>query len=165
MSLPTPSGPASTPQEVTPSSTSSIPPKPPAPQQANNPFAVSQQNQALPAANPFAPTTPATFQQQQHQSAPTGLPQPVQPAASQLPKVSGLPIPGGARKSTGGPQIPRGGGRGGGSQRGRGGGHPGGRASLNASAENFLPGAKRPRGDSEAGNGPKRARGGGGPGS
>lgn len=169
-SLPTPSGPTSIPQEVKPPSISTIPPKPPAPsvpQQANNPFAVSQQNQALQAANPFAQIAQATSQQQQqqqqqqqHQAGPTGLPQPMQPAASQLPKVSGLPIPGGARKSTG-PQMPRGGGRGGGPQRGRGGGHPG-RASLNPSVDNFQPGAKRPRGDSEAGSGPKRARGGGG---
>ena len=53
-------------------------------------------------------------------------------------------------------------GRGGARGRGGRGGAQQGRASLNASAENFQPGNKRPRGDSEAGNGAKRARGGGG---
>ncbi|KAI0871940.1 hypothetical protein GGS24DRAFT_491876 [Hypoxylon argillaceum] len=159
----TPSRPALVSQEakLTPSTT--IPPKPVtanAAQQANNPFATSQQSQAMPAvtaANPFSQGGPPV-----PQPVPTGIPQLAQPSASQIPKVSNLPIPGGARKPSG-QQIPRPGARGGGSQRGRGGGHPG-RASLNPSADNFQPGAKRPRGDSEIGNGPKRARGGGGPG-
>ncbi|KAI0973417.1 hypothetical protein F4678DRAFT_471201 [Xylaria arbuscula] len=157
----TPSKQTSTPQETKPTPSTTIPPKPAAPnlpqavKTANNPFANSQQDQA-PAANPFTQSGLPTPQQ----TAPTGMPQPAQPSSSQIPKVSNLPIPGGARKP-GGPQIPRGGARGGGSQRGRGGGHPG-RASLNPSADNFQPGLKRPRGDSEVGNGQKRPRGGGG---
>ncbi|TRX91646.1 hypothetical protein FHL15_007428 [Xylaria flabelliformis] len=162
----TPSKAAPVPQEAL-STPSTIPPKPAAPnapnapQLPNNPFSASQQNQTpqVPvAANPFSQTSIPTPQQ----TAPSGIPQPAQSSVSQIPKASNLPIPGGARKPSG-QQIPRGGARGGGSQRGRG-GHPG-RASLNPSADNFQPGAKRPRGDSEVGNGPKRARGGGGPGS
>lgn len=76
---------------------------------------------------------------------------PVAPApTSGIPKPTGLPFPSGATNRG------RGGARGRG---GRGGGQQG-RVSLNASAENFQPGNKRPRNDSEAGNGPKRARGG-----
>lgn len=69
--------------------------------------------------------------------------------SSGIPKPTGLPMPGNR-------------GRGGARGRGGRGGAQQGRASLNASAENFQPGNKRPRGDSEAGNGAKRARGGGG---
>ncbi|GAP89422.1 putative filament-forming protein [Rosellinia necatrix] len=165
-SQPVPSGQISAPQGVKPTPPSSIPPKPitsNAPQQAN-PFATSQQNQipqVANAVNPFAQNTLPT--PQQHQAVPSGLPQPVHSSTSQLPKVSNLPLPGGARKPSG-PQIPRGGARGGGPQRGRGGGGHQGRASLNPSVDSFQPGAKRPRGDSEIGNGSKRARGGGGPG-
>lgn len=152
---PTPSGTTPASQDTKPG----IPPpatlpKPVAPSTApaiSNPFATNQQPSPV-APNPFA-------QSATQQTAPTGIPQPVPPSALQAPKVSGLPVPGGARKP-GGPQIARGGARGGGAHRGRGGAHPG-RASLNPSADNFQPGAKRPRGDSEAGNGPKRARGGG----
>ncbi|KAI3333774.1 hypothetical protein F4824DRAFT_490699 [Ustulina deusta] len=157
----TPTKQVSVSQQATLTPSTSIPPKPAAtniPQPANNPFATTQQDQA-PAANPFTQTGLPTPQQ----TAPTGIPQPAQSSTSQIPKVSNLPIPGGARKP-GGAQIPRGGARGGGSQRGRGGGHQG-RASLNPSADNFQPGAKRPRGDSEVGNGQKRPRGGGGSGS
>lgn len=161
----TPSKPPPVSREAKPTPSTSIPPKPVAsnfPPQLNNPFVTSQHNQApqaAPVANPFVQSGLPTPQQ----AVPTGIPQPTQSSASQIPKVSGLPIPGGARKPSG-PQMLRGGGRGGGSQRGRGGNHQG-RMSLNPSADNFQPGAKRPRGDSEAGNGPKRARGGGGPGS
>ncbi|KAI0907405.1 hypothetical protein F4823DRAFT_630418 [Ustulina deusta] len=157
----TPTKQVSVSQQATLTPSTSIPPKPAAaniPQPVNNPFATTQQDQA-PAANPFTQTGLPTPQQ----TAPTGIPQPAQSSTSQIPKVSNLPIPGGARKP-GGAQIPRGGARGGGSQRGRGGGHQG-RASLNPSADNFQPGAKRPRGDSEVGNGQKRPRGGGGSGS
>ncbi|KAI1504752.1 hypothetical protein F5X99DRAFT_370877 [Biscogniauxia marginata] len=127
----------------------------------NNPFANVQQGQAQQAPtapNPFAQSAQPTPQQ----PAPTTLPQPMPPAAqSQIPmKVSNLPVPGGGRRASA-PNQPRGGGRGGGLNRGGRGGGQQGRASLNASAENFQPGNKRPRGDSEAGNGPKRARGGG----
>ena len=153
---PTPSKPASVPQDVKPAPSTTIPPKPSAPSlpqsAVNNPFAHSPQDQAPAAINPFASSSIPTPQQ----TAPTGIPQP----ASQIPKVSNLPVPGQVRKQ-GGAQIPRGGARGGGSQqRGRGGGHQG-RTSLNPSADNFQPGAKRPRGDSEVGNGTKRPRGGG----
>ncbi|KAF2965088.1 hypothetical protein GQX73_g8492 [Xylaria multiplex] len=160
----TPSKQSSASQEAKPTPSATIPPKPVAPnapQPATNPFATSQQGQTLQGtvmANPFALTSLPISQQ----NAPSGIPQPAQASLSQIPKASNLPIPGGARKPSG-PQIPRGGARGGGSQRGRGGGHQG-RASLNPSADNFQPGAKRPRGDSEVGNGTKRPRG-GGPGS
>ncbi|GAW13765.1 hypothetical protein ANO14919_031540 [Xylariales sp. No.14919] len=162
-STPSKQAPVSQETKLTPSTT--IPPKPAAPntaQLANNPFATSQQGQApqgTATANPFAQSSLPTPQQ----NTPLGIPQPAQASASQIPKVSNLPLPGGARKPSG-PQIPRGGARGGGAQRGRGGSHQG-RMSMNPSADNFQPGAKRPRGDSEVGNGTKRPRGGGGAGS
>ncbi|KAI1338892.1 hypothetical protein F5Y15DRAFT_101352 [Xylariaceae sp. FL0016] len=116
-----------------------------------NPFSSSQQG-ALPV-NPFA-------QSGQQQAA--GAQQPAQQSQqSQLPKASGLPIPGGNRRASGA-NLPRGGARGGPMNRGGRGGAQQGRNNLNPSADNFQPGNKRPRGDSEAaGNGPKRARGGG----
>ncbi|KAK7743720.1 Protein mlp1 [Diatrype stigma] len=78
---------------------------------------------------------------------------PKQPAPAAAPTIAtGLPLP----SSVG--NRGRGGARGG--RGGRGGGQQG-RASLNPSVENFQPGAKRPRNDSDSGNGPKRARGGG----
>ncbi|KAK5625979.1 hypothetical protein RRF57_001695 [Xylaria bambusicola] len=155
----TPSKPTPALQEAKPTPSTTIPPKPAAPSipqpAVNNPFATGPQDQT-PAVNPFAPSSLPTPQQ----TASTGIPQPAQPPASQIPKASNLPLPGGARKPSG-QQIPRGGARGGASQhRGRGGGHQG-RTSLNPSADNFQPGAKRPRGDSEVGNGTKRPRGGG----
>ncbi|KAI0405056.1 hypothetical protein F4802DRAFT_607044 [Xylaria palmicola] len=163
---PTPSTPTPVSGGTKPALPASVPPKPTVPNAPQpNPFISGQQNQANQAAptatapNPFSQTGLPALQP----TGPTGIPQPVQSSAPQIPKASGLPIPGGARKPSG-PQLPRGGARGGGHQRGRGGAHQG-RPSLNPSADNFLPGAKRPRGDSEAGNGPKRARGGGGPGS
>ncbi|KAJ8129667.1 hypothetical protein O1611_g3964 [Lasiodiplodia mahajangana] len=113
----TPSRPAPVSQEAKPTPPANIPPKPVVPnasQQANNPFATSQQNQAplaAAAANPFTQSNLPV-----PQPLPTGLPQPAQSSASQIPKVSNLPIPGGARKPSG-PQIPRGGARGGGSDR------------------------------------------------
>ncbi|TGJ79498.1 hypothetical protein E0Z10_g9260 [Xylaria hypoxylon] len=165
ISQPTPSKQASVSQETKLAPSTTIPPKPAAPnaQLASNPFANSQQGQApqaVVAANPFAQSGPPTPQQ----IVPSGIPQLPQTSASQIPKVSNLPIPGGARKPSGA-QIPRGGTRGGGPQRGRGGGHPG-RTSLNPSVDNFQPLGKRARADSEVGNGTKRPRGGGvGPGS
>ncbi|KAI0026037.1 hypothetical protein F4780DRAFT_718219 [Xylariomycetidae sp. FL0641] len=160
-------------------------PKPPGPAPTAAPAAASGTNNTTAPASQPAPSAQASAKPtgQEQKSAPaTGLPQPgvksslpnhpftgaqqppptQQPAAnsfaqsgqqqSQIPKASGLP-----RKASG-PGVPaRGGGRGG--RGGRGGAQ--GRASLDPSADNFQPGAKRPRGDSEAGNGPKRARGGG----
>ncbi|CAJ2504971.1 Uu.00g123650.m01.CDS01 [Anthostomella pinea] len=125
----------------------------------SNPFAGGAQSGQFQqaGANPFGQSTQSNPQQ-----ATTSAAQPsTQPAASQLPtKVSGLPVPG-ARKPSG-PNQPRVGARGGGPHRGGRGGAQQSRASLNASAESFQPGSKRPRGDSEAaGNGAKRSRGGG----
>ncbi|RYC63747.1 hypothetical protein CHU98_g2476 [Xylaria longipes] len=153
----TPSKPPAVSQGAASTPSTTIPPKPAAPntpQLANNPFGASQQNQAPQVPVPANPFAQANVPTSQH-IAPSGIPQPAQSSISQIPKASNLPIPGGART--------RGGARGGGPQRGRG-GHQG-RTSLNPSVDNFQPGAKRPRGDSEVGNGPKRARGGGGPGS
>ncbi|KAI1777155.1 hypothetical protein F4818DRAFT_409400 [Hypoxylon cercidicola] len=62
----------------------------------------------------------------------------------------------GTRKPSG-PNQTRGNARGGPANRGA----RGGRASLNPSVDNFQPGNKRPRGDSDIGNGSKRPRGGG----
>jgi nucleoprotein TPR len=142
-----------------------VPPAAALPQQAapntaqgtSNPFTAGQQNQASP--NLFTQSDGQATQPTPQRTAPAGTPQPAQSSASQIPKVSNLPVTGGARKPSG-THIPRGGGRGGGARGGRGGAHQG-RNSLNPSADNFQPGAKRPRGDSEVGNGPKRPRGGG----
>lgn len=116
---------------------------------ANNPFASTKPDQAQ-QVNPFAQSGSAST-----------LP-PIPPAlASQLPaKVTGIPMPTAGTRKPSGPNQTRGGGRGGPANRGNRGGAQG-RASLNPSADNFQPGNKRPRGDSDMGNGPKRARGGG----
>ncbi|KAI3324369.1 hypothetical protein HD806DRAFT_494888 [Xylariaceae sp. AK1471] len=162
-SQPVPSGAAPVSQETKLIPSATALPKPAAPnatQGPGNPFATSQHNQAPP--NPFTQPGQA-IQPTPQQAATTGIPQPAQSSASQIPKVSNLPVTGGARKPTG-THIPRGGARGGGVRGGRGGAHQG-RNSLNPSADNFQPGAKRPRGDSEVGNGQKRARGGGAAGS
>ncbi|XXG95864.1 Protein mlp1 [Hypoxylon texense] len=123
------------------------------PAATNNPFAPTKQEQA-----PHVPAGPNPFMQSGSVST---LP-PIPPTgASQLPtKVTGIPVPTAGNRKPSGPNQPRGGGRGGpGNRGGRGGAQ--GRASLNPSADNFHPGNKRPRGDSDIGNGPKRARGGG----
>ncbi|KAJ0344664.1 hypothetical protein KNSL1_009161 [Colletotrichum chrysophilum] len=127
-----------------------------------NPFAQSGQGQA----NPFAQAAQAPGQQGQAQ----------QPATQNQPatRSTGIPMPGqrggatargrggayaaGNRVSSGGAE------RGGGAGRGGRGGARGGHASaMNPGANDFQPGNKRPRGDSEAGGagGAKRARGGG----
>ncbi|RYP10585.1 hypothetical protein DL764_000555 [Monosporascus ibericus] len=146
--------------------------KPPPPQAAPKQTATSAATAAAtPAATPAttaatapvaAPAAPAAAPTQ----APTQVQSPVPPAAekptpqsttaapqtSGIPKPTGLPMPSATGHRGRGGARGRGGGRGGGQQ---------GRASLNASAENFQPGNKRPRNDSEAGSGAKRARGGG----
>ncbi|KAF9870905.1 filament-forming protein [Colletotrichum karsti] len=124
-----------------------------------NPLAQSAQAQV----NPFAQAAQAQGGQQGSAQQPATQNQPAQ--------RSGIPLPGrggaagrgrggtyaaGNRMSTGGAE------RGGGAGRGGRGGR-GGHAALNPGVNDFQPGNKRPRGDSEAGGagGAKRARGGG----
>ncbi|KAG6050353.1 hypothetical protein E4U39_004324 [Claviceps sp. Clav50 group G5] len=80
---------------------------------------------------------------------------------------SGIPMPRGGARGRGGPYIPPSqrvgsvsheGGLGVHAGRGRG-GHRGARGAMNPGANDFQPGSKRPRGDSEVGGGAKRARG------
>ncbi|KAK2769965.1 filament-forming protein [Colletotrichum kahawae] len=125
-----------------------------------NPFTQSAQGPA----NPFAQAAQAQGQQGQ-----------AQPPATQNPPAtrSGIPMPGQRGGATGrgrggayaaGNRVSSGGAeRGGGAGRGGRGGARGGHAAMNPGANDFQPGNKRPRGDSEAGGagGAKRARGGG----
>ncbi|UKZ82984.1 hypothetical protein TrVFT333_010785 [Trichoderma virens FT-333] len=153
------------------------------PPQASNPFAVpaataGASGSGIP--NPFAkPETanapaaqPAQPQQQAQQASqlpqPPQLPQiPPQPQQQgQMPVRSGIPMPRGGGRGRGGAYVPpsqraAGGNEAGQAHAGRGGrgGARGGRGGMNAAATEFQPGAKRPRGDSEAASaGAKRAR-------
>ncbi|KAH0489727.1 hypothetical protein TgHK011_010144 [Trichoderma gracile] len=159
--------------------TSGIPPP-----QVTNPFAVPAAASTPGAPNPFAKqetaNAPAAQQPQPQQGLPgapqaSQLPQPPhlpqlppQPQQQgQMPVRSGIPMPRGGGRGRGGAYVPpsqrgAGGNEGGQGHAGRGGrgGARGGRGGMNASAAEFQPGAKRPRGDSEAaGAGAKRARG------
>ncbi|XDG06092.1 hypothetical protein ABKA04_005707 [Annulohypoxylon sp. FPYF3050] len=128
---------------------------------ANNPFStVKQEPQAASAStNPFT----QSLQQPSTQSGATVTQTFSQSTtASQIPtKTTGLPVPTAGARKPGGPNQARGGGRGGGNANRGGRGGAQGRASLNPSADNFQPGNKRPRGDSEISNNAKRVRGGG----
>ncbi|OTB12142.1 hypothetical protein K445DRAFT_77258 [Daldinia sp. EC12] len=140
-------------QETKSTPTSGIP-KPgvaPTAPAAVNPFSQSASTPQNPFAQPSQAPAP--------QPGPTTTQPPTQPSAvSQIPKATGLPLPTAGTRKPSGPNQARGGGRGGAGNRG---GRGQGRPSLNPSVENFQPGNKRPRGDSEIGNGAKRPRGGG----
>ncbi|KAI0888277.1 uncharacterized protein GGS22DRAFT_198077 [Annulohypoxylon maeteangense] len=129
---------------------------------ANNPFANTKQEQSQ-----SAPTVPNPFAQSLQQTAPQSGPTATQPfsqsmTASQIPtKATGLPMPTAGTRKPGGPNQTRGGARGGGNANRGGRGGAQGRASLNPAVDNFQPGNKRPRGDSEISNNAKRVRGGG----
>ncbi|KAL6853205.1 hypothetical protein J3F83DRAFT_513795 [Trichoderma novae-zelandiae] len=160
------------------------------PPQVTNPFAGPATGSNPGGPNPFAKqetaSAPAAQQTQaQPQQGLPGAPQasqlphpphlpqlPPQPQQQgQVPVRSGIPMPRGGGRGRGGAYVPpsqRGGaggnegGQGHAGHAGRGGrgGARGGRGGMNASATEFQPGAKRPRGDSEAaGAGAKRARG------
>ncbi|KAJ4855693.1 TPR/MLP1/MLP2-like protein domain-containing protein [Trichoderma breve] len=153
------------------------------PPQASNPFAVPTTGGSA-APNPFVQTDAAAAPAAQPAQPQQGLPQAQQPTQapqpSQLPQIppqpqqqgqmpvrSGIPMPRGGGRGRGGAYVPpsqRGaaGNEAGQGHAGRGGrgGARGGRGGMNAAASEFQPGAKRPRGDSEAaGAGAKRARG------
>ncbi|KAF4460417.1 hypothetical protein FALBO_12811 [Fusarium albosuccineum] len=141
--------------------TSGIPPP-----KTNNPFAVPANPASTDAPNPFAAKTEGGAAP----AAKEGQPQ-AQPQQQAAPPVrSGIPMPrggGGGRGRGGGSYVPPGqraasgtqeGGAGHAGRGGRG-GRGGGRGSLNPVANDFQPGNKRPRGDSEVGGGAKRARG------
>ncbi|KAL7800801.1 hypothetical protein V8C43DRAFT_178486 [Trichoderma afarasin] len=153
------------------------------PPQASNPFAVPTTSGSA-APNPFVQTDAAAAPAAQTAQPQQGVPQAQQPAQapqpSQLPQIppqpqqqgqmpvrSGIPMPRGGGRGRGGAYVPpsqRGaaGNEAGQGHAGRGGrgGARGGRGGMNAAASEFQPGAKRPRGDSEAaGAGAKRARG------
>ncbi|EHK44644.1 hypothetical protein TRIATDRAFT_220313 [Trichoderma atroviride IMI 206040] len=148
------------------------------PPQTSNPFAVPVTASGSEAPNPFA-SKPETVTNAPPAQAvqPSGLPLapqqaqlpqiPPQPQQGQMPVRSGIPMPRGGGRGRGGAYIPpsqraasgnQEGGQGHAGRGGRGGGR-GGRGGMNPSASDFQPGAKRPRGDSEAAAGAKRARG------
>ncbi|KAM0447822.1 hypothetical protein ACHAO4_008566 [Trichoderma viride] len=148
------------------------------PPQTSNPFAVPVAASGSEAPNPFAskPET-ATNAPPAQAAQPSGLPPapqqaqlpqiPPQPQQGQMPVRSGIPMPRGGGRGRGGAYIPpsqraasgnQEGGQGHAGRGGRGGGR-GGRGGMNPSVSDFQPGAKRPRGDSEAAAGAKRARG------
>ncbi|KAI1205501.1 uncharacterized protein F4807DRAFT_280489 [Annulohypoxylon truncatum] len=128
----------------------------------NSPFSNIKQEQSQ-----SAPTGPNPFTQSLQQPASQPGPSPAQPfsqstTSSQIPtKATSLPMPTAGTRKPGGPNQTRGGARGGGNANRGGRGGAQGRASLNPSADNFQPGNKRPRGDSEISNNAKRVRGGG----
>lgn len=148
------------------------------PPQTSNPFAVPVTASGSEAPNPFASKPETETNAPPAQAAqPTGLPPapqqaqlpqiPPQPQQGQMPVRSGIPMPRGGGRGRGGAYIPpsqrnvsgnQEGGQGHAGRGGRGGGR-GGRGGMNPSASDFQPGAKRPRGDSEAAAGAKRARG------
>lgn len=122
----------------------------------SNPFAAIKQEQAQ-----QAPAVPNPFTQSGSMATLPPVPPAGAPQIPQIPaKVTGIPMPTAGIRKPSGPNQPRGGARGGPANRGGRGGAQG-RAGFNPSADNFQPGNKRPRGDSDMGNGPKRARGGG----
>ncbi|KAK4078374.1 uncharacterized protein Triagg1_3390 [Trichoderma aggressivum f. europaeum] len=153
------------------------------PPQASNPFAVPTTGGSA-APNPFVQTDAAAAPAAQPAQPQPGLPQAQQPTQApqplQLPQIppqpqqqgqmpvrSGIPMPRGGGRGRGGAYVPPGRGGPAGNEAGQGhagrggrGGARGGRGGMNAAASEFQPGAKRPRGDSEAaGAGAKRARG------
>ncbi|RFU81256.1 tetratricopeptide, mlp1 mlp2 [Trichoderma arundinaceum] len=150
----------------------------PAPK-ASNPFAVPANASSSEAPNPFAtktettnappaqaaqpqPNLPPVPQQSQLPQLPQLPPQPQQ--QGQVPVRSGIPMPRGGGRGRGGAYVPPSqravSGAQDGAGRGGRGGARGGRGGMNPSVSDFQPGAKRPRGDSEAaGAGAKRARG------
>ncbi|KAF4974407.1 hypothetical protein FZEAL_8681 [Fusarium zealandicum] len=145
------------------------------PPKASNPFAVPANAAAADAPNPFAAkneggAAPAAAKEGQPQTQPQQAPQQQQQQQqAQQQARSGIPMPGGRGRGRGGPYVPpnraasgnQEGGPGHGGHAGRGGrgGRGGGRGNLNPVANDFQPGTKRPRGDSEVGVGAKRARG------
>ncbi|KAM0478913.1 hypothetical protein ACHAPX_004891 [Trichoderma viride] len=151
------------------------------PPQTSNPFAVPVTVSGSEAPNPFASkpetaTNAPPAQAAQESGLPPApqqaqLPQiPPQPQQGQMPVRSGIPMPRGGGRGRGGAYIPpsqravsgnQEGGQGHAGHAGRGGrgGGRGGRGGMNPSVSDFQPGAKRPRGDSEAAAGAKRARG------
>ena len=159
--------------------TSGIPPP-----KANNPFAASTNAASTSAPNPFAPkneggapavknengAAPAAKEgQPQAQQAQQGQPKQQQQGQQQgqQPVRTGIPMPRGGGRGRGGAYVPPGqraasgtqeGGQGHAGRGGRG-GRGGARGGMNPGANDFQPGNKRPRGDSEVGGGAKRARG------
>lgn len=116
-----------------------------------NPFASSTNGNAASASTPAPAPASAAPQAQPTPAGTTGPPKSGIPPPSSLPK-SNLRQPGTTYQATrGGARGGRGGARGGAQTR----------QSLNAGAENFHPGNKRPRGESDIGVGAKRQRGGG----
>lgn len=150
------------------------------PSQTSNPFAVPANASGSEAPNPFATGPETAVNAPPAQAAQTPPSLPPAPQQAQLPQIppqpqqqgqmpvrSGIPMPRGGGRGRGGAYVPpsqRGasgnqeGGQGHAGRGGRGGGR-GGRGGMNPGASDFQPGAKRPRGDSEAAAGAKRARG------
>lgn len=165
----TPAAQSATPTKAAPNGTAGDT-KAPAAAAIANPFAASTPAAATPQANASAPAAEGSSLPAKPQSQ---LPQPQQGQAGQR---SSIPMPrgGAGTRGRGGTYVAPGqraasGAQEGGDQApatrgGRGGGRGGrgGRGGLNASASDFQPGNKRPRGDSEVSGGAKRARGGGG---
>ncbi|KAM5341605.1 hypothetical protein ACJ41O_014636 [Fusarium nematophilum] len=133
---------------------------------ANNPFVVPASAAAGDAPNPFAPKTEAGAATGVH-TLPQPPPQQQQQQQAQQPVRSGIPMPRGGGRGRGGAYVPPSQRAASGSQegaaghagRGGRGGRGGARGGLNPGANDFQPGNKRPRGDSEVGGGAKRARG------
>jgi nucleoprotein TPR len=136
----------------------------------SNPFAVPADATNADAPNPFAQKTetPAPSAETNQAQAQAQPPQPQQ-QPGQAPVRSGIPMPrGGGRGRGGGNYVPPGNRTASGNHEGslpqaagrggRGGGR-GGRGGMNPQVQDFQPGNKRPRGDSEIGQGAKRARG------
>ncbi|KAL9476165.1 hypothetical protein ACSS6W_006006 [Trichoderma asperelloides] len=150
------------------------------PPQASNPFAVPANASGSEAPNPFATKTETAANAPLAQAAQAPSSLPPAPQQAQLPQIppqpqqqgqmpvrSGIPMPRGGGRGRGGAYVPpsqraaggnQEGGQGHAGRGGRGGGR-GGRGGMNPNASDFQPGAKRPRGDSEAAAGAKRARG------
>lgn len=157
------------------------------PPKAANPFAVPAEANSTVMPNPFAatneapvaaPTIPATpaaqsnqpqQQQQQNQQQNQQQQQQQQVQGQPQPAVrSSIPMPRGGGRGRGGAYVPPGQRTGSGNQEGgpahagrggRGGARGGRGGGMNPGVQEFQPGAKRPRGDSEIGGGAKRARG------
>ncbi|PTB38500.1 hypothetical protein M441DRAFT_112588, partial [Trichoderma asperellum CBS 433.97] len=150
------------------------------PPQTSNPFAVPAKASGSEAPNPFATKTETAANAPLAQAAQAPSSLPPAPQQAQLPQIppqpqqqgqmpvrSGIPMPRGGGRGRGGAYVPpsqraaggnQEGGQGHAGRGGRGGGR-GGRGGMNPNASDFQPGAKRPRGDSEAAAGAKRARG------
>lgn len=134
---------------------------------APNPFAAKSEGGATPATKEGQPQAQAPQQQQQAQPQGQGQAQPQGQTQNQQPVRSGIPMPRGGGRGRGGAYVPPGQRAASGTQegahghagRGGRGGRGGGRGGMNPGANDFQPGNKRPRGDSEVGGGAKRARG------